>query len=89
MQPYCIFYGGIGPAVEVEHCPPRALFDGRHAPEGFEFPVCRDCNGGTSDEDLLVSFLSHMDPLAQTPPATRALGLYFGVKQQMPKVPLI
>lgn len=86
LGPFCIFCGGSVPATSIEHCPPRALFEGRNWPEGFEFPACTRCNGGSSDEDLLVAFLSYMDPLAQTGSPQAGLGLFRAVRRQAPNV---
>lgn len=61
-NPNCIFCGGTALATTVEHCPPRALFQNRQWPEGFEFAACHECNGGTSNEDLLLSMLARMNP---------------------------
>lgn len=61
-HPYCIFCGGATPATTKEHCPPRALFQNRHAPDGYVFPACELCNHGTSDDDLLISVLGRMNP---------------------------
>lgn len=83
----CVFCAGGSAATSIEHCPPRALFDGKHAPEGFEFPACARCNGGTSDEDLLVAFLSYMSPSPQSPtPESRVVGLMRAVHRQAPQV---
>lgn len=62
-HPLCIFCGGVTAATTIEHCPPRAMFQFRHWPEGFEFPACAECNHGTDDHDLLVTMLARMDPL--------------------------
>lgn len=61
-NPFCIFCGGNEKATTIEHCPPRAMFQGYFWPEGFEFPACDACNGGTRDKDLLVAFLARLDP---------------------------
>lgn len=36
----CAFCGGKNAATTIEHCPPRAMFEYRSLPEGFEFPSC-------------------------------------------------
>jgi hypothetical protein len=59
----CAFCGGVTPSTTVEHCPPRAMFQNRQWPEGFEFPACDRCNCGTSDDDLLIAMLARVDPL--------------------------
>lgn len=61
-NPYCIFCGGATIATTIEHCPPRALFIDRHAPDGYIFPACKACNGGTSDDDALIAMLGRMNP---------------------------
>jgi hypothetical protein len=61
-HPICAFCGGREHATTIEHCPPRAVFNGRHWPEGFEFPACEACNSGTSNEDVMIAFLSRLDP---------------------------
>ena len=62
LHPSCIFCGGTEAATTVEHCPPRAMFQERKWPEGFEFPACAKCNHGSGDDDLLVSMIARMDP---------------------------
>lgn len=52
------------PTETVEHCPPRAVFQERAWPEGFEFPACSSCNHGSADDDLLISFLARTDPFS-------------------------
>src|SRR5690606_1349923 len=54
--------GGLRPSETVEHCPPRALFQYRVWPDGFEFPCCLECNSGSSDDDLIVALLGRMAP---------------------------
>jgi hypothetical protein len=61
----CVFCGGNTPATTMEHCPPRAMFQNRQWPEGFEFPACDACNHGTADADVLVAMLSRMDPIEE------------------------
>lgn len=56
----CIFCGGQVDASTIEHCPPRALFQNRTAPDGFEFPSCIKCNNYSSDEDLIVAVIARM-----------------------------
>jgi hypothetical protein len=62
-HPVCALCGGITPSTTIEHCPPRAMFQNRQWPEGFEFPACDRCNGGTRDDDLLIAMLARVDPL--------------------------
>lgn len=64
-HPRCAFCGGEANATTIEHCPPRAMFQFRQWPEGFEFPSCEACNLGTDDQDLLVSLLARMDPFEE------------------------
>ncbi len=64
-HPLCAFCGGREKSTTIEHCPPRAMFQFRHWPEGFEFPSCAACNQGTGDHDLLVAMLARMDPIEE------------------------
>lgn len=61
-NPICVFCGGATPATTVEHCPPRAMFQHKHWPEGFDFAACEACNHGTGDQDAIVSMLARMEP---------------------------
>jgi hypothetical protein len=61
-HPRCAFCGGSASATTIEHCPPRAMFQFRLWPEGFEFPACEACNLGTDDHDLLIAMLARIDP---------------------------
>lgn len=64
-HPVCAFCGGKANSTTIEHCPPRAMFQFRSWPEGFEFPSCRPCNHETNDHDLLVAMLARMDPFEE------------------------
>jgi hypothetical protein len=61
-HPNCIFCGGSTPMTTIEHCPPRAMFQNRVWPEGFEFAACDKCNHGSADDDLIVAMLARIDP---------------------------
>lgn len=76
----CLFCGGQRLATTEEHCPPRSLFKGRHWPEGFVFPACEDCNGGTSDDDLWVAFLANLEDDPER--FEQGRGLLFQLKRQ-------
>lgn len=78
----CIFCGGQRVATTQEHCPPRALFREKKWPEGYVFPACEDCNGGTSDDDLMVAFLAHLTKASNTHKS--GAGLMRQVKRQFP-----
>ena len=85
MESCCIFCGGTEPATTKEHCPPRALFQFKAWPEGFEFPACDSCNGGTSDDDALVALLGRLDPFkSQGDKDGRMSGLLRNAKNQHP-----
>jgi len=81
----CAFCGGSKPATTVEHCPPRAMFQDRQWPTDFEFPCCEPCNGGTSNDDLLVAMLARMDPFTDGGDADgKTNGLISAVSRQFP-----
>jgi len=77
----CIFCGGQRIASTEEHCPPRALFRGKQWPEGYAFPACEECNGGTSDDDLIVAFLANLNEAGS---ADKGAGLMYQVNRQFP-----
>lgn len=84
-NPFCIFCGGSVAATTIEHCPPRAMFQNRQWPEGFEFPACDRCNGGTRNHDLIVSMLSRIDPISDSGNRDgRLTGLFHRVNDQYP-----
>jgi len=60
-NPWCIFCGGTEATTTKEHCPPRALFQHRAWPEGFEFPACVKCNNGTANDDRMLAMLARTD----------------------------
>lgn len=58
LHPVCAFCGGGVAAVSEEHCPPKSMFRGRNWPQGFNWPACKSCNGGTSNDDLLLALIA-------------------------------
>jgi hypothetical protein len=42
--------------------PPIMMFDGRQRPKGLEFPICLECNNGTSQSDQVASLLGRVYP---------------------------
>ncbi len=82
LHPLCIFCGGRNATTTTEHCPPRAMFDNKAWPEGFEFPACAGCNGGSSDDDLIAAFLSYLSPDAQGEQLKKGQGLMLRFAQQ-------
>ncbi len=81
----CIFCGGTTLATTEEHCPPRALFYEKRWPEGYAFPACEKCNGGTSDEDLMIAFLAQLNPQPKNHEITKkGEGLMRAVNRQFP-----
>lgn len=83
-HPFCIFCGGDAAATTREHCPPRSLFRDRQWPEKFEFPACLACNGGTSDDDLMIAFLAQLDPHGGPEKLTKGKGLMRAIDKQFP-----
>jgi hypothetical protein len=59
-NPLCCFCGGGVSATTEDHVPPKAAFFARNWPEGYCFPACIDCNGGSSDDDRKFAFLSRL-----------------------------
>lgn len=84
-HPKCAFCGGQENATTIEHCPPRAMFQFRKWPEGFEFPACATCNLGTDDDDLLVAMLARINPFdGAGNDDGRHIGLMRAVNRQFP-----
>jgi len=84
-HPRCAFCGGSASATTIEHCPPRAMFQFRLWPEGFEFPACEPCNLGTNDHDLLIAMLARMDPFElKGDQDGKHAGLMKAVNRQLP-----
>lgn len=73
-------------ATTKEHCPPRALFREKNWPEGYEFPACKACNGGSSDSDLIVAFMANMDPAANDEQLKKGHGLMRLAHRQAPRM---
>lgn len=87
VNPLCIFCGGVESATTIEHCPPRALFQFRQWPEGFEFPACGNCNGNTSNDDLLLAMLARMNPFDNSSDTDgRTAGIIMSVLRQFPGI---
>lgn len=65
-QPSCIYCGGTEPAVQVDHVPPRGLFDGRWRPQGLEVSACDACHQGTREVDAVAAMISRVFPSPTT-----------------------
>lgn len=50
------------PPQQLEHMPPRAMFQNKNRPSGMEFATCAACNNGTSSADLVASFFARLGP---------------------------
>lgn len=84
-HPRCAFCAGKAAATTIEHCLPRAMFQHRLWPEGFEFPSCEPCNQGSDNDDLLVAMLARMDPFELNGDLDgKQIGLMKAVNQQFP-----
>jgi hypothetical protein len=59
-HPLCCNCGGLHAATTRDHVPPRALFNDRVAPEGYEFPACDDCNLGSNLVDQLAALIGRL-----------------------------
>jgi hypothetical protein len=57
----CIFCGGKRLAQEIEHMPPKGMFENKHRPKGLEFPSCSECNRGSRKLDDVVAFLAAIE----------------------------
>lgn len=83
----CCFCGGEEVAVEIDHVPSRALFSGRHWPEGYEFPACVRCNRFTRYEEQTVALLSRLHPGPETEEEKQEFeGYASAVYQRQPEI---
>lgn len=84
-NPICAFCGGVSASTTIEHCPPRAMFQDRQWPEGFEFPSCERCNRDSGEHDLLISVFGRMNPFEDLSNADNSLsGLVHLANKQFP-----
>lgn len=87
INPTCIFCGGAEPATTIEHCPPKAMFDQKMWPEGYEFAACAKCNNGTSDQDLIIAWMARIDYTDLSAEGDlQTAGLLKAVHRQHPKL---
>jgi hypothetical protein len=87
VNPRCIFCGGAEPATTIEHCPPKAMFDQKMWPEGYEFAACAKCNNGTSNQDLIIAWMARIDYKDLSADGDlQTLGLLKAVHRQHPKL---
>lgn len=61
-QPFCVYCGGLELGVDIDHAPPKGLFDGKWRPKGGEVTACKDCHKGTREMDDVVGFASRFLP---------------------------
>lgn len=78
----CIFCGGNAVAVTVDHCPPKGMFRDKVWPVGYAFPSCNGCNGGISDDDLMIAFMAQINP--ESTNEQRLQGLMYMLQRQRP-----
>src|SRR5690242_8849714 len=58
----CVYCGGVQPACEPDHMPPRVLFSRKQRPNDLVFPSCKECNRSSSAIDVVISWLGRMYP---------------------------
>lgn len=79
----CIFCAGQAVATTEDHCPPKSMFRDKQWPVGYVFPACFACNGGASDDDLMLAFMAQMDPGATN--ERKMKGLMYLLHRQNPE----
>jgi hypothetical protein len=62
-NPTCCFCGGTRAVETIDHQPPRVAFYGRHWPEGYEFPACKNCNAATRADEQIFGWLARSNDL--------------------------
>jgi hypothetical protein len=58
----CVYCGGIIPASEPDHMPPRILFSRKQRPNDLVFPSCSECNRGSAAIDTVIAWLGRSYP---------------------------
>ncbi|MER8672199.1 hypothetical protein NKH45_34945 [Mesorhizobium sp. M1156] len=61
-QPFCIYCAGSARGDDIDHVPPRGLFDEKWRPKGGEVTSCKECHEGTRDMDAVAAFASRFMP---------------------------
>lgn len=61
-QPFCIYCAGSARGDDIDHVPPRGLFDEKWRPKGGEVTTCKECHEGTRDMDAVAAFASRFMP---------------------------
>lgn len=61
-QPLRIYYAGSARGVDIDHVPPRGLFDGKWRPKGGEVTTCKQCHEGTREMDDVAAFATASCP---------------------------
>jgi hypothetical protein len=65
-HPFCCFCGGEVRTEQIDHVPPRAIFDDRVWPDGYAFPACAACNQGSRQIDQVAAMLARMSVADRT-----------------------
>lgn len=58
----CVYCGGVVPATEPDHMPPRILFSRKQRPNDLVFPSCSSCNRGSAAIDTIIAWLGRSYP---------------------------
>lgn len=61
-QPFCVYCGGNTLAVDIDHVPPKCMFDGKWRPRDPVVSACKECHEGTRTIDAIVGMLSRAFP---------------------------
>ncbi|MBM6595843.1 hypothetical protein [Microvirga pudoricolor] len=56
-HPSCCYCGGVHDTTEIDHMPPRNMFEGKARPNDFVFPACADCNRLSSLSESVCTML--------------------------------
>lgn len=84
-HPRCVYCGAK--STTRDHCPPRCFFLNKHAPEGYEFAACANCQNESRLDELALSVLirltrRHLDDAS----VGELLKLIDGVKNNRPEL---
>ncbi|CAO3357469.1 hypothetical protein [Azospirillum palustre] len=87
IQPMCVYCGGNVRAVDVDHMPPRSVFDRKYRPKGLEFPSCKACNAGSAGVDQIVGMMCRIYQLNRSNESEEEIAeIITGVKNNYPRL---
>ncbi len=57
---YCIYCGDDSDEYNIDHMPPRIMFEFKNRPRGLEFLSCKECNKNSSLSEQVASLMARV-----------------------------